>query len=77
MQEYEYEYEDDNGTRYSAEEVGVDVHRFSDNVADMLLSILHRLKEDGIVELDHKNTWVTTKKWRAEVVMHDLREEQD
>lgn len=55
----------------------VDVHRFSDNVADILLSMLHRLEEDGIVELNRKNTWVTTKKWRAEVVMHDIREEQD
>lgn len=54
-----------------------DVHRFSDNVADILLSMLHRLKEDGIVELDHRNTWVTTKKWRAKLKMHELREEQD
>ena len=54
-----------------------DVHRFSDNVADILLSMLHRLKEDGIVELDHRNSWVTTKKGRAKLKMHELREEQD
>jgi len=55
----------------------VDTHRFSENVADILLSMLHRLEEDGIVELDHKNTWVTTKKWRAQVVMHELRTEDE
>ena len=77
MQAYEYEYEDDNGTRYSADEVGVPVHRFSDSVADILLGVLHRLEETGVVERDRENTWVTTKKWRAQVVMRDLREEQD
>ena len=54
-----------------------DVHRFSEDVTDILLSMLHRLDEDGIVELDHRNTWVTTKKWRAKLKMHELREEQD
>jgi hypothetical protein len=49
--------------------------RFSDNVADMLLDVMYHLLEDGFIETDANDVWVTTKKWRAEVIMHELRED--
>ncbi len=70
-----YDFEDEASESYDTDENGDAVHRFSDSVADILLDVLHKLEETGIVERDYENVWVTTKKWRADVVMSQLREE--
>lgn len=50
-------------------------HRFADDVAELLLHALHQLAEAGFVERDDENVWVTTKKFRAEIVMRKLRKD--
>ena len=50
-------------------------HRFADDVAELLLHALHQLAEAGFVARDDENVWVTTKKFRAEIVMRKLRKD--
>lgn len=73
----EYDFENVNDDTCSVIENGTAMHKMSYDVTEILLNVLEDMVQYDLVERDHNNMWVTTKKWRALVVTHRFREENE